>query len=303
MATSIFHEEPLGPFTTEGNRIGPVRSRRSLVSPRCRHRVGGRLERLPVAAVRDERHVQVEPLIIDTGSLTAVEIVTDRLSRARRRLHALIRERVFHLLYEPRGVETGGYLTLEELGVAAPDRISFEPSPFDLLVQAFQSMKVRDADVFVDYGSGKGRVLIQAALRFPFRKVIGVEISDRLTQIARANVDRARHRFKADEVELVTADAAAWRLHDDVTHIYMANPFIGETFRSVLDRISESLDRSPRRLTVIYLNPIHDDLLLASGRFERVDESEDPRSGTGTGHVRVYRSRDPTTGAPTSRRP
>jgi cyclopropane fatty-acyl-phospholipid synthase-like methyltransferase len=35
---------------------------------------------------------------------------------------------------------------------------------------------VREQDVFLDYGSGLGRVLLMAA-QYPFRRVLGVELS------------------------------------------------------------------------------------------------------------------------------
>ncbi len=44
---------------------------------------------------------------------------------------------------------------------------------------------------FLDFGSGKGRMVIAAAT-LPFRRVLGVEISDRLLQEARRNVEAMR---------------------------------------------------------------------------------------------------------------
>lgn len=41
--------------------------------------------------------------------------------------------------------------------------------------------------MFLDLGSGKGRMVLSAA-RFPFRRIIGVELSNDLTAIARRNV-------------------------------------------------------------------------------------------------------------------
>ena len=54
----------------------------------------------------------------------------------------------------------------------------------------------RRHDVFLDLGAGKGRMLL-AASRYPFRRVIGVELSDRLAAIARSNVAAFRLRARS----------------------------------------------------------------------------------------------------------
>ncbi len=46
-------------------------------------------------------------------------------------------------------------------------------------------------DGFVDYGCGKGRAVVLAAT-YPFTKVIGVERTKKLAEIARDNVEKAR---------------------------------------------------------------------------------------------------------------
>ena len=64
---------------------------------------------------------------------------------------------------------------------------------------------IRPSDVFVDFGSGKGRVVYQGA-RYPFARVVGVEISEDMNRVARENVERMRAQLRSREVELVTSD-------------------------------------------------------------------------------------------------
>jgi predicted RNA methylase len=128
---------------------------------------------------------------------------------------------------------------------------------------------VGSGDVFVDFGSGKGRVLCQAA-RYPFRRVIGIEIAEDLTEVARQNVEAQRPNWRCEEVELVTGDATTWVVPDDMTVAYFFNPFVGETFRRVHANILASLDRNPRRVRLIYALPVMDDVLVESGRWRRV---------------------------------
>src|ERR1700719_3166712 len=49
-----------------------------------------------------------------------------------------------------------------------------------------------EAYTFVDIGAGKGRALLLAA-ELPFRKVIGVELSEELARIAQKNITLWKH--------------------------------------------------------------------------------------------------------------
>jgi SAM-dependent methyltransferase len=170
-------------------------------------------------------------------------------------------------------IDTEGTVFLEELGLAAPGRVQYQPSGYTWLWRGLRGMKIRSDDVFLDYGCGKGRVVVQAAARYGFRKVIGVDISAELVSIARENVARARPRLRAREVELVVADAETWPLPDEVTHVYIYRSFKGELFEAVMGRVTESLRRNPRPLTLVYAYPEQDDVVLGTGCFRRVRTS------------------------------
>jgi len=81
-----------------------------------------------------------------------------------------------------------------------------------------------------------------------------------------------------------------WPLPDDVSYIYLFNPFWDETFKGMLDRVLESLDRRPRRLTLIYANPTCATELLATGRFKRLRTSRGPRRNSPAQRIDVFRS-------------
>lgn len=168
------------------------------------------------------------------------------------------------------GVHTDETIPLEELGVAGADRVHYGPSPWLVLPRLVPRRSVRPHDVFVDYGSGMGRVLVQAALRYPFRRVVGVELSEELNRIARENLERNRDRMRCRDVEVIAADAAEWAPPDDLTVAYFNNPFVGELFGRVLDNLVESVDRHPRRVRIVYRNPVEHERLVATGRVRVV---------------------------------
>ena len=176
--------------------------------------------------------------------------------------------RLERLVFE-RGdlVDTGPEVSLEAFGLDDPERNRYEASSWGFLRRALRRCELRPGDVFLDIGSGKGRVVWQAA-HHPFARVIGVEIAPELNDVARKNLERNRDRLAAAEIELITADATSFQIPDDVTFIYLYNPVKGAPFRDLLGNVVASLDRRPRRLTLIYANPEQEEDVLATGRFE-----------------------------------
>ncbi|HID81418.1 MAG TPA: class I SAM-dependent methyltransferase [Chromatiales bacterium] len=145
-----------------------------------------------------------------------------------------------------------------DLGIVQPDEgdnNGYEPVDylcFDIIMDHIDV--IPNESVFLDYGCGKGRAVILAAL-YPFKKVIGVELSPVMSAVARQHVHGASKNLTAQEVEIVTTDARTFSVPDDVTHIFMFNPFLGEVLKGVLNQIQASLHRKERRLTIMYILP------------------------------------------------
>jgi SAM-dependent methyltransferase len=116
-------------------------------------------------------------------------------------------------------------------------------------------------EVFLDMGCGMGRPLVVAS-QYPFRRIIGVEISPELTAAARRNVEQAKVR--CPHIELVNTDASCYEIPDDVSVIYFANPFRGETLDKTVGNIYASLLRRPRIIRIIYYNRLFFDDVTAN---------------------------------------
>lgn len=161
--------------------------------------------------------------------------------------------------------KTNTWVTMADLGLEHPDRQAYIPSAWWVLRWLLPKADVSSSDVLVEFGCGKGRIVLDAARRYPFREVIGVELSEELAAVARELL-AAHPRRRAGKVTVLTMDATSFPVPDDMTFAYMFNPFGGETFERVLANILASLDRSPRRLRLIYVNPVEHDTVMASGR-------------------------------------
>lgn len=184
----------------------------------------------------------------------------DRITRLRWR----ISKRVGNLLFE-RDLETAGHSSSVEH--FHPDRVWYQASGWSYLRRALPRKEVEQGDVFIDFGSGKGRVVYQAA-RYPFARVIGVEIAPELAEIARHNLQRNRHKLVCQNVEIITADVTTFKIPDDMTVAYFYYPFVGDTFQRVIDNIIASLDRRPRRVRLVYALPTMEPYILGTGRFQ-----------------------------------
>ena len=155
--------------------------------------------------------------------------------------------------YEWRlGITTRGTVSSEMLGYEQPDCHAYGASTYGNLRRIIRALNIHAGgrDVLIDFGSGKGRVLVFAALH-PFERIIGVERSPQLNVVARQNIEDARARFVCQHVDLVTADAARYEVPDDATIVYFASPFGGTVLEAVLDRMHASLMRAPRRFSVV----------------------------------------------------
>jgi len=112
-------------------------------------------------------------------------------------------------------------------------------------------------DVFVDIGCGKGRVLCSAS-RLGIREAIGIEVDPHLSQIASANARRVRGR--TCPVTVLNLRAEDWD-YSKGSVFYLFNPFGAQTMDVVLKRVKKSWDARPRRLTFIYVNPVHESVV------------------------------------------
>lgn len=129
----------------------------------------------------------------------------------------------------------------------------YMPCGYYEFAQAMKLVRPTQDDVFLDIGSGLGRALILAAAH-PFRRIIGVELSAELNDIASLNLNQAVNGARRKDIELVNANATAYPIPHDVTVIFLYNPFKGPTLEKVLEQVRESHCAAPRRIRILYHN-------------------------------------------------
>lgn len=120
-----------------------------------------------------------------------------------------------------------------------------------------KKLDIKEDDVFVDIGSGKGRVLMIAS-KYGFKKVKGIEFSEFLSAIAKDNIEKfqAENNFNTD-FEIINIDAAKYKIGYDENVFFMYNPFDEFIMEKVLNNIMFSIEKNKREVLIIYVNPIH----------------------------------------------
>ncbi len=144
-----------------------------------------------------------------------------------------------------------------DLGIEDPTlrekAILYLPSPPGVTRWALKNAGIRHADFsFVDLGCGKGRVLMLAS-EFDFRKVVGVEISAELCEVARRNAVAFRPPTRKSGIEVQNADATRCDFPETDLLVHMYHPFDPEITVKVFEHLGRSLAAKPRRVVVAYL--------------------------------------------------
>jgi predicted RNA methylase len=132
-----------------------------------------------------------------------------------------------------------------------------------------RKLEPSQTDALLDMGCGAGRAICVAA-QYPFSRVIGIEIDEGLCALAERNARRLR-RY-AVRPEIVCADAAKYRVPDDITVVFLYSSFGGEVLKAALTRVLESFDRAPRRMQLAYANPREPELIASMPRYRTADK-------------------------------
>jgi SAM-dependent methyltransferase len=151
-------------------------------------------------------------------------------------------------------IDTEEIISLDSLGISEGGGERCESTPIGEFSKIMRSLPITPNDVFLDLGCGKGRTLLLAG-KFPFKKIVGLDISRELTRIANNNIISMKKKLKCQEYELITANALDYEVPLPVTHIYLFNPFPYLVLAQVLKNLKRSLKENPRDITFIYYNP------------------------------------------------
>jgi SAM-dependent methyltransferase len=134
------------------------------------------------------------------------------------------------------------------------------------------ALKINHGDfTFIDFGCGKGKVLLIAA-SYSYQRIIGVEYIPRLQAIAAKNIAAYQSsKRKCRDVEAVCADATIWPIPPGRCVFFFSNPFDATIMDVVIRRIVESLRENSREAYVVYCAAYHPEVLRKYGFHEKTE--------------------------------
>jgi SAM-dependent methyltransferase len=176
-----------------------------------------------------------------------------------KRSFVLIEDFYYDIKYE---TNTFSHAKFNNLTIESDNKergVSYQPARVAPLKKLFRNIRsIIPADsVFVDFGCGKGRVLLIAS-QFGFKEVRGVEFARELCKTAENNcaVYKAKRRVRV-KFQIIELDVVNYSINTDENVFFMFNPFDEVILKKVVNNITESLRIQRRKIFIIYCNPIH----------------------------------------------
>ena len=133
-------------------------------------------------------------------------------------------------------------------------RYPYEPTPYSVLERLADSGMIRQGDVVVDYGCGKGRVDFFLSHQTG-ANTIGIEYDDRIYRDA---MDNQKTADSSASAEFILTRAEEYALPTEVNRCYFFNPFSVEILHKVMARIMDSYYQEPREILLFFYYPSND---------------------------------------------
>ena len=169
------------------------------------------------------------------------------------------------LLDSVRGLDFMTGVRSEEVGLDPRCAYRSTPSGNKYLVHVLSDFNITSNDSILDIGCGKGSAM-RTMLKFPFKRVDGIELSEVIAAVAVRNF----RRMSSSRTRIFICDASVFSDYDPYNIVYLYNPFPSTVMSRVVDALIQSVQRSDRELVVIYNNATCHDAVVSQGVFAKV---------------------------------
>lgn len=155
------------------------------------------------------------------------------------------------------GTDTTRKLDVYALG-ATLDKLEhanrYEAIPAEIAMRSLEAIPFDLSEyTFIDLGAGKGRSVMLASL-YPFKRVIGVELSPKLTHVMAQNFELFTDTGqRCKDLKAICADALEFEFPDSNLVLFLFNPFDAEIMQTVVNRLEKFA--ANHMVYVIYRNP------------------------------------------------
>jgi len=162
------------------------------------------------------------------------------------------------------GTDTTRKILLKNLAIESENKNrgnTYQPTMAAPFSRLLDRLALSADSVLVDFGCGKGRVLLLAALG-GIKKAVGIEFSPQLCDIARNNVAIVEKKTGQKlDIDIINADVCQYGIEAEQNVFFLFNPFDEVILKKVAGNILKSLSEKNREIKIIYYNPIHTSIL------------------------------------------
>jgi len=158
-----------------------------------------------------------------------------------------------------------GISTRRSVEITSQDSYRYSTMIYSTIHKILKHLNLQPSDIFVDIGSGKGRVLCCAAL-YKIKRVVGIELSTELSDEAQVNAQKMHGRKTPINIY---SDNATNFDYSEMTVCFLFNPFGAITLDNVLNKIRKDIGRNHIRLA--YANPAHIEIFAKHDWLEQYE--------------------------------
>lgn len=160
----------------------------------------------------------------------------------------------------------------------SPHYHHYEATPYTIIHTLFEEYKLQRTDGFVDFGSGKGRLLFYVHHLFG-SSVTGIEMNEHLyNKTLRNKKNYLKHAKKKGAIQLEWCLAEKYSVKETDNVFYFFNPFSVQIFMKVINNILDSVKKYPRRIDLIlyYPSTVYIHYLERNTSFKQLQEVRVP---------------------------
>jgi 2-polyprenyl-3-methyl-5-hydroxy-6-metoxy-1,4-benzoquinol methylase len=141
----------------------------------------------------------------------------------------------------------------------------YQGANYFLIEKAFGYLRSMNANhSIVDFGSGKGRVLVVAA-HYGFRNITGIDFAKALCISAEQNINQIQSLYPSTQFTVICDDVINYKIKGDENVFFFFNPFDEVVMLQVIKKILKSLKEKSRQIFIVYINPLHKESFLSAG--------------------------------------
>ena len=158
--------------------------------------------------------------------------------------------------------------SLKDEGIDISHATKYMPVNYYVLERLMKEIvKYSNNKTFLDIGCGKGRALVTAA-SFGFEQITGIDFSKEFCKDALATTNLYSQKNPSVHYTIINMDAFNYDIPNDITTLFIFNPFDDVIMSRVIANILISQQNYPRTIRVMYANPVHKSLFLEKGFVE-----------------------------------